>query len=497
MNPENEKNAEAVEEAAEGINEMTESAEAEETEQEAAEETPAAEEAPAEEEALSGEEAPLEGSVANEEKQVRKTISTSALVMLIIAAAVVVLGVLAGILVWKLSGPQKTETLFGTTGYVADEELFGTNGVSSQDNYTVAELDDKTLDTVIARDSEGNYILTNRELPILYWIELYQFLDSYGSYASAFGLDLSQPLAGQQAPVEGMTWEQYFLDAATKNFEQIYALYQDACKEAYEMPEDIAALIDDLSDPEGEFAAEALENGYDGIDAYLADSFGEGVTASSYQNYLRIYYTAMSYYQDVLWANAEAAATDAAVEAYFDENAETYAQQGLEKVDNIDVRHILIQPEGEEEDWTDESWSAAEEEANRIYAQWLQDATAENFAALAQEYTMDSNADVGGLYEAVAPGDMVTEFNDWCFDETRKAGDHGIVKTRFGYHIMYFVGTNDGTPTWFETAKEDMINAQAMALLTERTQGYTVDYDFSAMKLFDLVTAANEKAEAE
>ena len=92
---------------------------------------------------------------------------------------------------------------------------------------------------------------------------------------------------------------------------------------------------------------------------------------------------------------------------------------------------------------------------------------------------------------------MVTEFNDWCFDETRKAGDHGIVKTRFGYHIMYFVGTNDGTPTWFETAKEDMINAQAMALLTERTQGYTVDYDFSAMKLFDLVTAANEKAEAE
>ena len=38
---------------------------------------------------------------------------------------------------------------------------------------------------------------------------------------------------------------------------------------------------------------------------------------------------------------------------------------------------------------------------------------------------------------------MVTEFNDWCFDESRKPGDHGIVETSYGYHLMYFV-ENEG-----------------------------------------------------
>ena len=34
---------------------------------------------------------------------------------------------------------------------------------------------------------------------------------------------------------------------------------------------------------------------------------------------------------------------------------------------------------------------------------------------------------------------MVTEFNDWCFDAARQPGDNDIVKTSYGYHIMYFV----------------------------------------------------------
>ena len=56
---------------------------------------------------------------------------------------------------------------------------------------------------------------------------------------------------------------------------------------------------------------------------------------------------------------------------------------------------------------------------------------------------MDGSASVGGLYEGVAEGDMVEAFNDWIFDETRKYGDTDIVKTEYGYHIMFFVGTED------------------------------------------------------
>ena len=38
---------------------------------------------------------------------------------------------------------------------------------------------------------------------------------------------------------------------------------------------------------------------------------------------------------------------------------------------------------------------------------------------------------------------MVPTFNAWCFDSSRKAGDVGIVKTEYGYHVMYFEGKND------------------------------------------------------
>jgi hypothetical protein len=40
---------------------------------------------------------------------------------------------------------------------------------------------------------------------------------------------------------------------------------------------------------------------------------------------------------------------------------------------------------------------------------------------------------------------MVAPFEDWCYDESRKAGDYGIVETDFGYHIMFFVGDSDTT----------------------------------------------------
>ena len=40
---------------------------------------------------------------------------------------------------------------------------------------------------------------------------------------------------------------------------------------------------------------------------------------------------------------------------------------------------------------------------------------------------------------------MVESFNDWMFDESRKEGDHAIVETEIGHHIMYFVCEQDNS----------------------------------------------------
>lgn len=115
--------------------------------------------------------------------------------------------------------------------------------------------------------------------------------------------------------------------------------------------------------------------------------------------------------------------------------------------DTVNVRHILVTPESDSEDVepTDEQWAAAEEAANELYTQWQEgDATEESFAELADANSDDTGSvGNGGLYEGVYMGQMVTEFNDWCFDESREIGDTEIVKTSYGYHIMYFSGYSD------------------------------------------------------
>ena len=67
----------------------------------------------------------------------------------------------------------------------------------------------------------------------------------------------------------------------------------------------------------------------------------------------------------------------------------------------------------------------------------------ENFAETAAKYSVDSSAANGGLYENIFKGQMVAEFEDWCFDSARKPGDSEIIKTSYGYHIMYFSGVSE------------------------------------------------------
>lgn len=112
----------------------------------------------------------------------------------------------------------------------------------------------------------------------------------------------------------------------------------------------------------------------------------------------------------------------------------------------VNVRHILVGFSGDQNEdgtYTDEAKEAARTSAEEILNEWKSgDATEDSFAELANTKSTDSGSNGnGGLYENVYPGQMVTAFNDWCFDADRKAGDTGIVETSYGYHVMYFVGT--------------------------------------------------------
>ncbi len=121
------------------------------------------------------------------------------------------------------------------------------------------------------------------------------------------------------------------------------------------------------------------------------------------------------------------------------------------------VRHILIEPESDddsssstsstEKKYTKAQWAAAKKKADKVLAEFNKtDKSEYSFAKLAEKYSTDSASTsagsgdaFGGLYESVALGDMVEEFENWSTDKARKYGDVDIVKSDYGYHIMFFV----------------------------------------------------------
>ena len=126
-------------------------------------------------------------------------------------------------------------------------------------------------------------------------------------------------------------------------------------------------------------------------------------------------------------------------------------------MNSVDVRHLLVQFDTEDTSKvTDAQREAAQKEAKALLDEWLAgDKTEESFAALVKEKTDDTaSAETGGLYEGIRISDNYVEaFEEWSFDDARKAGDSGIIETEYGYHIMYFVSDNTDDLDWKETIR--------------------------------------------
>lgn len=81
----------------------------------------------------------------------------------------------------------------------------------------------------------------------------------------------------------------------------------------------------------------------------------------------------------------------------------------------------------------------------KVYKVWEESGfTEEKFIELNKEHSQDEDTrETGGLYTNIGYGDYVKEFNDWLFAEERTAGDHGLVETSLGWHLVYYVGENE------------------------------------------------------
>lgn len=417
-----------------------------------------------------------------------------------------------------------------------------------------------------------------------YYQDAYQsFLNTYGSYASMFGLDTSKSLKSQNYS-DDMTWDEYFKEEAIKNMKYIHAvlakaeaegmtledeeletfetaventkstasqygysykaylnvvygsgmtpdIYESSVKDqllvskyaaAYSetltfTDEEIQAYYDEhkneydlvdgeyvsisgspetktddegntieATDEEKEAAMEAAKETADKILAEyeaggdleaLAEEYGATYTGNEEMTYSSTYVYGDWFFDEARTAGDSAVLEDENYSRYF---VAVFHDRKQDTALDYNVRHILITEDNldleEGEEATDEMIAA---KAQEILDSW--DGTEEGFAELAKEYSQDTGSkENGGLYENVAKGDMVSEFENWCYEEGRKAGDTGIVKSSYGQHIMYFVGYGE-TPYWYHACDNALFSEAYSAWQTEMTESVTAEVNEGGM----------------
>ena len=281
--------------------------------------------------------------------------ATPGKIALAIAAGVVVLALLIALVISGVDGnlfKGKEENLDATASAATDpvETVPPTippdgnpEDVTCKGSYTVSDEEvQASADTVVATVGDQN--LTVGMLQAYYWDGVYAFLQENGSYADMLGLNFGQSLDTQLCEVGdvSVTWQQYFLQFALDSWHSHQAMALEGAANGYELTAELQAEKDQIPAEMEEMAA---TYGYDDMDAMMHDYMGPGCSYEDYMNYMDLFYRGYGYLE-YEFANTTFDADR--VEAFFQEHEAEYTESGITKDSGkyVDVRHILLTPEG-------------------------------------------------------------------------------------------------------------------------------------------------------
>lgn len=396
----------------------------------------------------------------------------------------IVLAITAGVAVAALVGLLVWMVMSGMITVNVGKEPQETTPTETSAAYTVTdEVAAAANENIVA--TIGDLELTNGQLQIYYWTQIYNFVSYYGSYLSYFGLDFSTPLSEQPCTVaESGSWEEFFLDSALDAWSQMATVYMMAEEDGFALTEE---QEQDLAQTIENFDQIASDYGYEDLADMVQKDMGKGATAEDYIAYVNLDYFCNVYVSKLQEDNMP---TDAQIDEYYAANETTITSSGYGKdVGNVvDVRHILIKPEdgvlnsdGYTYTYTEDQWEVARQKAQVIYDLWLNgEKTEDSFAELAMNNSADSSASNGGLYTNALKGDTVEEFDAWIFEDGRKYGDHAMIKTVYGYHIMFYVEAEEA---WIRYCKANYSNEIVSTLMENFAKDYTIQTDYDLIAL--------------
>lgn len=266
-----------------------------------------------------------------------------------------------------------------------------------------------------------------------FYKDLYQnTMSQFGDYAN-YIIDPDTPLDKQMYDAENnKSWADYFMEQTTNNIKQVYAVYDDASANGYQL--DKSAVDSSMSNLDA-YAAYYKKT----TSAYLTSLYGKGSSLKSFREYVELTQTASEYST----AHGDSLTyTDDEVQSYYKENKDSF--------DTVSYRYFLCSVPGDEKDDQGNAvvdMAASEEMAKDMAA--LSKGDEQTFIDMAyanasesvksnyenDDYTLSKNttrASMGSTFSE--------EAMNWLFDTSRKFGDTTIAASENnGCYAIFFV----------------------------------------------------------
>lgn len=358
----------------------------------------------------------------------------------------------------------------------------------------------------------GDTVLTNEALSAYYWAEVALYCQSGETPAP----DLNRPLDTQPCELDSSlaTWQQFFLRRALNTWHSAQALVLQGAEEGLPVEEAYQPNLENYEkymtgmpatkylyryqkafQPNSMHQAyldaipEALETlasgkGYSGAQDMAQRAFGvplETLTAMmEVYNRGYMYFTNLSYYVEITEADIEYAMAELA--------GENQAEDG----ECVDLRHILLIPEGDDVTvaadgkvtCSEDQWTACEEKAQALLDDWAKpknQPTEATFATMAFQNSQDAGTALdGGAYHRIRKGQLMKEMDAWCFEEGRAEGDTVVLRSPYGVHILYFSGSKSITQA---KAEDRATEGKQTDIVTLARSAYPMEVNYSAIAL--------------
>ncbi len=365
----------------------------------------------------------------------------------------------------------------------------------------------------------GEDELTNAQLQIYYRMAI----NSYRAEGREINPDYDQPLDVQLCPIDDsvITWQQYFLQRALNSWRSYVAMdrlsettvfateeaYQPVAEKheknlkpdmpalkvlyGYNMEYELNALHQQYLEELPQMIEElAVKYGYEDSHDLLRELAGLGIEDEMLLEYAQL---ANKGYMLLTALSYDIEPTEEEVSAFFAEHEADYGAAGISREVgyDVDMRHILIVPENAAvaEDGTvtasDQDWDAALANAQKLLRKWEKNKTQIYFSELAYANSADSGSNIkGGLYNAIAKGQLTEVLDTWLFDEARQPGDVEILKSECGYHIVYFC---EKTDIWASQAEQDLIRQQLIQCVDFAAEMHPMEVRYDVIRLNDSV----------